>query len=59
MPQMKQLGNSVLDRVKNAYLNHPLKTLAIGTDFSQDIFFNAIALISKFPKPDSAVKHYH
>ncbi len=30
MAQMQQLGNSLLDRVKNAYLNHPLKTLAIG-----------------------------
>ncbi|MGK7916484.1 MAG: DUF5132 domain-containing protein [Prochloraceae cyanobacterium] len=30
MAQMQQLGNSVLNQVKNAYMNHPLKTLAIG-----------------------------
>ncbi|MGK7951123.1 MAG: DUF5132 domain-containing protein [Xenococcaceae cyanobacterium] len=30
MAQIQQLGNSVLNQVKNAYINHPLKTLAIG-----------------------------
>ena len=30
MSQMQQLGNSTLSQVKNAYTNHPLKTLAIG-----------------------------
>ena len=30
MAQLQQLGNSVLNQVKNAYMNHPLKTLAIG-----------------------------
>lgn len=30
MPQMQQVGNSLLNQVKNAYINHPLKTLAIG-----------------------------
>jgi hypothetical protein len=30
MPQMQQFGNSILNQVKNAYTNHPLKTLAIG-----------------------------
>ncbi len=30
MAQMQQLGNSVLNQVKNAYTNHPLKTLAVG-----------------------------
>ncbi|MDJ0591325.1 MAG: DUF5132 domain-containing protein [Pleurocapsa sp. MO_226.B13] len=30
MAQMQQLGNSVLNQVKNAYINHPLKTIAIG-----------------------------
>jgi hypothetical protein len=30
MVQLQNLGNSVLNQVKNAYINHPLKTLAIG-----------------------------
>lgn len=30
MSQMQNLGNSTLNQVKNAYTNHPLKTLAIG-----------------------------
>ena len=30
MPQMQQLGSSILNQVKNTYKNHPLQTLAIG-----------------------------
>ena len=30
MAQMQQLASSVFNQIKNASLNHPLKTLAIG-----------------------------
>ena len=30
MPQMQQLGNSLLNQVKNAYQNNPVQTIAIG-----------------------------